>query len=106
MGSEQNGAVLPRAISSRIIDAMAREAILAARLLTPREEWEPAAVIIEGDRIFAAGPREAVATAGAHGVDGTETLTAVPSFVDVHIHGAGGHDVMEASPDALGLICE
>jgi len=85
---------------------MARKAILAAKLLTPREEWEQAAVVIEGERIVAAGPREGIATAGAREVEGTETLTAVPSFVEVHIHGAGGHDVMEASPDALGVICE
>ncbi len=25
-------------------------------------------------------------------------MTVVPGFVDVHIHGAGGHDVMEATP--------
>jgi N-acetylglucosamine-6-phosphate deacetylase len=85
---------------------MAREAILAERLLTPGDEWEPAAVVIEGERIVAAGPREGVDTAGAHAVKRTETLTAIPGFVDVHVHGAGGHDVMEASPDALGTICE
>jgi N-acetylglucosamine-6-phosphate deacetylase len=25
----------------------------------------------------------------------------LPGFIDVHIHGAGGHDVMDATPDAL-----
>jgi N-acetylglucosamine-6-phosphate deacetylase len=29
---------------------------------------------------------------------------AVPGFVDVHIHGAGGYDVMEATPEALEAI--
>lgn len=28
-----------------------------------------------------------------------------PSFFDVHIHGAAGHDVMEATPEALDAIC-
>jgi N-acetylglucosamine-6-phosphate deacetylase len=27
-----------------------------------------------------------------------------PAFFDVHIHGAAGHDVMEATPEALGAI--
>jgi N-acetylglucosamine-6-phosphate deacetylase len=27
--------------------------------------------------------------------------TLAPSFFDIHIHGAGGHDVMEATPDAF-----
>lgn len=30
--------------------------------------------------------------------------TIAPAFLDVHIHGAAGHDVMEATPDALGPI--
>jgi N-acetylglucosamine-6-phosphate deacetylase len=30
--------------------------------------------------------------------------TLAPAFLDVHIHGAAGHDVMEATPDALGTI--
>ena len=31
--------------------------------------------------------------------------TLAPAFFDVHIHGAAGHDVMEATPEALGAIC-
>src|SRR5271167_1329510 len=27
-----------------------------------------------------------------------------PAFVDVHIHGAAGHDVMEATPEALQAV--
>lgn len=30
--------------------------------------------------------------------------TLVPAYFDVHIHGAAGHDVMEASPEALSAI--
>jgi N-acetylglucosamine-6-phosphate deacetylase len=30
--------------------------------------------------------------------------TLAPAFLDVHIHGAAGHDVMEATPDALSMI--
>ena len=31
-------------------------------------------------------------------------MTVVPGFVDVHIHGAGGHDVMEGDERALDRI--
>ena len=31
-------------------------------------------------------------------------LTIAPGFVDLHIHGAGGHDVMEADERALDRI--
>ena len=30
--------------------------------------------------------------------------TVGPAFFDVHIHGAAGHDVMEATPDALDAV--
>jgi N-acetylglucosamine-6-phosphate deacetylase len=30
--------------------------------------------------------------------------TLVPAYVDVHIHGCAGHDVMEATPEAIGAI--
>ena len=33
-------------------------------------------------------------------------MTVVPGFVDVHIHGAGGQDVMQGTPEALRLIAE
>jgi N-acetylglucosamine-6-phosphate deacetylase len=31
--------------------------------------------------------------------------TLAPAFLDVHIHGAAGHDAMEATPEALNAIC-
>jgi N-acetylglucosamine-6-phosphate deacetylase len=30
--------------------------------------------------------------------------TLVPSFIDIHVHGCSGHDVMEATPEALEVI--
>ncbi|HVU45897.1 MAG TPA: amidohydrolase family protein, partial [Terracidiphilus sp.] len=41
------------------------------------------------------------ATAGEHHFP---AATLAPSFFDVHIHGSAGHDVMEATPEALGKI--
>jgi N-acetylglucosamine-6-phosphate deacetylase len=32
------------------------------------------------------------------------SATLAPAFFDVHIHGAAGHDVMEATPEALGAM--
>jgi N-acetylglucosamine-6-phosphate deacetylase len=30
--------------------------------------------------------------------------TLIPAYIDIHIHGCAGHDVMEATPNALGAI--
>ena len=38
-------------------------------------------------------------TIDAHGCD------ALPGFVDIHVHGGGGADTMDATPDALRTIC-
>lgn len=32
-------------------------------------------------------------------------LTVLPGFVDIHIHGGGGSDTMDATPEALRTIC-
>ncbi len=79
-------------------------AIHADRALTPFEEISDAVVVIQGSKIIAVGPRgmadlpRGVRTVRAAG------KTVVPGFVDVHIHGAGGHDVMEGTPEALEMI--
>jgi N-acetylglucosamine-6-phosphate deacetylase len=81
-------------------------AIFAERIFTPQREIRDAIVIVEGSRITAAGPRDEVAVpAGAKRVD-ARGLTLIPGFVDVHVHGAGGHDVMEATPEALNAVAE
>lgn len=42
---------------------------------------------------------------GLEVIDGTGMYLA-PGFIDVHIHGAGGFDTMDASPEALNRISE
>src|SRR5256884_6444264 len=56
------------------------------------------------DVIEAGGPRSSLRLpAGAREVSATET-TAIPGFIDIHIHGAGGRDFMEATGDALAAV--
>jgi N-acetylglucosamine-6-phosphate deacetylase len=79
-------------------------AIHAERALTPFEEIPDAVVVIQGAKITAVGPRGKVSMPrGAREVAG-KGGTVVPGFVDVHIHGAGGRDVMEGTPEALEIV--
>jgi N-acetylglucosamine-6-phosphate deacetylase len=79
-------------------------AIHADRALTPFEEFSDAVVVIQGSKISAVGQRgKVVVPRGAREIV-TRGKTVVPGFVDVHIHGAGGRDVMEATPEALEII--
>jgi N-acetylglucosamine-6-phosphate deacetylase len=79
-------------------------AIYASRILTPQEEISDGVIVVEGSRIASIGHRDEIRVpAGA--IDYVATgSTVVPGFLDLHVHGAGGHDVMEASPHALDRI--
>lgn len=83
---------------------MSVTALFAKQIYTPAERIEDGCVLIEDARIHAVGARAAIELPrGARAVDlGSGSL--VPGFVDVHIHGAGGHDVMEGSREALLVI--
>jgi N-acetylglucosamine-6-phosphate deacetylase len=79
-------------------------AIYASRILTPQEELADTVIIVEGGRITAIGHRDEVKIPEGARDYVASGMTVVPGFVDVHIHGAGGHDVMEATPAALDCI--
>jgi N-acetylglucosamine-6-phosphate deacetylase len=81
-------------------------------LLTAKRLWNGAAVLdlpaieIEDGRIAsiagrANGEKQTRSKAGVLDFPGA---TLAPAFFDVHIHGAAGHDVMEATPEALGAM--
>jgi len=79
-------------------------AIHADRALTPFEEISDAVVVIQGSKITAVGQRGKVAMPRGAREIAAKGKTIVPGFVDVHIHGAGGHDVMEGTPEALEIV--
>jgi N-acetylglucosamine-6-phosphate deacetylase len=76
----------------------------AARALTPAMEIPDAGILIRDGVIEAIGPREGMSLPE----NARETIAAqqiaIPGFVDVHIHGAAGHDVMEGTPEALTAV--
>src|SRR5271156_6898511 len=83
---------------------MTATAIYAGRILTPQEELLNSVIVVEGGRITAIGNRDEVhIPPGVRDYVASE-MTVVPGFVDVHIHGAGGHDVMEGTAEALDAI--
>ena len=83
---------------------MSTYAIFPERIFTPQREIRDGVVIVEGSRISAVGARnEITVPADAKRIE-ARGITLVPGFVDVHVHGAGGHDVMEATPAALDAV--
>lgn len=83
---------------------MTATAIYANVILTPHEELRDSVILVEDGKITGLGPRDEVRVPAeaAHYAAGDKIV--VPGFVDIHIHGAGGHDVMEANARALDRI--
>ncbi len=74
------------------------------RAFTPLTELLDVGILIRDGVIEVVAPRSAISLpAGANEVIATGKIAA-PGFVDVHIHGAGGHDVMEGTSDALQSV--
>jgi N-acetylglucosamine-6-phosphate deacetylase len=83
---------------------MSTTLIHAGRAFTPSIEIPDAAIVIRDEAIESVGPRSAVSLpAGAAEINALDKIAA-PGFLDVHIHGAGGHDVMEGSDVALEAV--
>jgi N-acetylglucosamine-6-phosphate deacetylase len=85
---------------------MTAHAIFPERVFTPQREIRDAVVVVEGSRITAVGRRDEVTVPPDAKRIEAPGITLVPGFVDVHVHGAGGHDVMEATPEALNNVAE
>ena len=79
-------------------------ALTAATLFTPLERVEQPLVLLDGGVIaeITSRAQHAVPT-GCRVVDFGDAILA-PAFVDIHIHGGAGHDVMESAPDALPAL--
>jgi N-acetylglucosamine-6-phosphate deacetylase len=76
----------------------------AARAITSTTEILDAGILIRDGVIAAVGSRQDMRLpAGATEISASGQ-TAIPGFIDVHIHGAGGHDVMEGTEQAMSTV--
>jgi|SRR6185312_1753713 len=79
-------------------------AFAAKSLYTPLEHIEWPLVLVEGRNIVEIASRSSrAAPASALLIDYGDAVL-VPGFFDIHIHGGGGHDVMESDASALPVI--
>jgi N-acetylglucosamine-6-phosphate deacetylase len=76
----------------------------AARALTPTTEIPNAGILIRDGVIEAIGPRQDMTLPSGAEEISAAGQTAIPGFIDVHIHGAGGHDVMEGTGEAMSTV--
>jgi len=79
-------------------------ALTAARLLTPTQAIEHPLLLVEQGRVVEIAQRSPQQLpTGVCETDFGSSLIA-PGYVDLHIHGSSGYDVMDDSPEALPAI--
>ena len=79
-------------------------ALTASALFTPLQKIEQPVVLLEDGKILEIDPRAALAIpSGCRIVDFGDAILA-PTYMDIHIHGGAGHDVMETDPGALPAL--
>src|SRR6202048_2048836 len=80
--------------------------IHAKQVLAPTGEIADAGILMRDGVIELIGPREGMNLPDGAAEISAKDKSAIPGFVDVHIHGAGGRDVMEATPEALSIVAK
>jgi N-acetylglucosamine-6-phosphate deacetylase len=83
---------------------MSTQLLHVAQAFTPSSQIPDAGILIRDGVIEQIGPRQGMSVPPDTQEISATTQTAVPGFLDIHIHGAGGHDVMEGSDEALGAV--
>ncbi|MCC9655746.1 N-acetylglucosamine-6-phosphate deacetylase [Rhodopirellula halodulae] len=73
--------------------------------ILPDRVLPDAVVFCRGERIVYVGRARSRVPKSADMVDVKGGFIS-PGFVDIHIHGGGGADVMDASPEAIATVCQ
>lgn len=79
-------------------------ALTAATLFTPLEEVREPLLLIEDGRIAALTSRQHASIPGGARLVEFPGLVLAPGFLDIHVHGGAGHDVMQADAGALAAM--
>ena len=81
-----------------------QKAVLAGTIYTPLEEVSDGLVLIKGRRIVGVGRRGRLKVPrGAEVIDHRDQII-VPGFIDLHVHGASGRDLMEGTSQAVSSV--
>jgi N-acetylglucosamine-6-phosphate deacetylase len=79
-------------------------AFTAGRLLTPTNVVEHPLVLVEQGRVVEISPRSSRTLPAGVSVSDFGDLLIAPGYVDLHIHGSAGYDVMDDRTEALPAI--
>ncbi|KYG27616.1 N-acetylglucosamine-6-phosphate deacetylase [Alkalihalobacillus trypoxylicola] len=79
-------------------------AINGATIVAENNTFKKGSLYIENDIISSVHSNQTDASPHTLEINLPESYTVLPGFIDVHIHGAGGADMMDATPNSLSTI--
>lgn len=79
--------------------------ITNAEIITPTRRWERGWLLCQDGRIDRMNGGDAPSFDDAEEID-AQGLTLLPGFIDVHVHGGVGHEVMDAQPHTLAEVAK
>ncbi|WP_026583522.1 N-acetylglucosamine-6-phosphate deacetylase [Bacillus sp. J33] len=87
---------------------MSRLLLKNAKIILENDLLDSGFILIENEKIIKVGSMDELPPAdqAAEVIELSPDQTISPGFIDVHIHGAGGADTMDATPEALATMAE
>lgn len=83
-----------------------RKILTGGTVVTETGMIENGYVLIEDGQIVDYGQKGNLQKDEGEAIELDETDIVMPGFIDIHIHGAAGHDTMDATEDALRVMAE
>ncbi len=80
--------------------------IVNARVVSPGTELEQATIVLENGLIQSVADASTPERGASAVVWDAQGSTVVPGFIDIHTHGAAGHDFCDLNPESLAAIGE
>jgi N-acetylglucosamine-6-phosphate deacetylase len=78
--------------------------VIDGTVLTPRREFEEGAVLLDGGEVAAVGPADDVDVPADARVVSAAGGYIAPGFVDMHVNGGGGGDVLDGTREAVDTM--
>jgi len=78
--------------------------IINGKIITPHRVLNNGVIVIDGDKILEVSESN-IEIPGAEIIDAKGNYIA-PGFIDIHVHGGGGYDFMDATVEAFLKIAE
>lgn len=78
-----------------------RTRIINGTILTPEQTLTRASLLFEKRSILALGPPDEIPSSPKDRLIDADGMWVVPGLIDIHVHGANGHDAMDATQEAM-----